>query len=440
MEIIAIDDDPLMLHTIAMVLEDDFGVIQTATHPDQAQSIFQDNNIKVVLLDLNFSLGDSEGEEGLAWIKRLKERQPNISIIVITAHGLIDIAVKALKQGASDFIEKPFSNEKLISTVRAALNLSNAQLDLSREQQKNALWQKQQLNQTHLTIGRSEIMQNVMSVIERVASTDASVLITGDHGTGKELLAKELHLNSLRVSEPFVQIDLNAITASLFESTLFGHVKGAFTDASEDKAGMIETANFGTLFLDEIGSIPMALQAKLLSVLQRREVQRVGEHKPRAIDVRVISATHQTIDQLSKVDQFRQDLLYRINTVHIHIPPLRDRKEDILPLAEAFLRDFNQKYSRHLSFNKSALKNLESYHWPGNVRELKNSIERMVIMNEVANVQLNEEKGPVDNLYELEKEKIEEVLTRHKGNITHAANELGIGRNTLYRKMKKYAI
>ena len=435
-DILAIDDDPLMLHTVSMVLEDDFGEIHTAEHPSQALSLLESEPIKVVLLDLNFAIGDSDGAEGLAWIKRIKDLRPHISIVVLTAHGFLDIAVKSLKQGATDFIEKPFSNDKLIDTIQAALNLAKSQQQLPTDQTS----QTEQANpMAQMVLGTSDAIKRVMNMVAKVAVTEASVMITGAHGTGKEVLARYIHQQSARAAQPFVNVDLSAITTGLFESTLFGHARGAFTDASEDKAGMMEGANMGTLLLDEIGSLPLALQSKLLATLQNREVNRVGEHRPRAIDIRLISTSHKSIEELSDTSQFRQDLLFRINTVHIPLPSLRNRREDIKPLAEHFLAQFNQKYDRSFKLSKSQVQDLENYPWPGNIRELRNTLERMVIMDNPDALASNApDEASSDNLYTLEKRKIAEVLERHSGNITHAAAELGIGRNTLYRKMKKY--
>lgn len=439
MEILAIDDDPLLLHTIKMVLEEPFGEIHTLEHPGSAISLLDHTAVKVLLLDLNFAIGDSDGTEGLAWIKKIKEVHPHLSIIVLTAHGFLDVAVQSLKQGATDFLEKPFSNEKLVATVQSALNLANSQHQLADAITSRKLLVNQTNNFNSMVFGKSKSMEQVMKVVAKVANTDASVLITGAHGTGKEVLARLIHQQSSRAAQPFIQTDLSAISSSLFESTLFGHVKGAFTDASEDKAGMMEGANLGTLLLDEIGSLSLELQSKLLAALQNREVSRVGEHRPRAIDVRLISTSHKSMELLSHPSHFRQDLLFRINTVHIELPLLRNRREDIKPLLEHFLKQFNRKYDRSFELNKKQLAELENYHWPGNVRELRNSIERMVIMdNHDAFAGNSEAAATEDNLYAVEKKKIEEVLNRHAGNISRAASELGIGRNTLYRKMKKY--
>lgn len=439
MEILAVDDDPLLLHTISMVLEESFGEIHTLEDPGAIIALLDRADIKVMLLDLNFAIGDSDGAEGLAWIKKIKEARPYVSIIILTAHGFLDVAVKSLKQGATDFLEKPFSNEKLVATVQAALNLANSQQDLADVTSSRDLLINQANQFNSMVVGKSNSMKQVMNMVAKVAHTDASVLITGAHGTGKEVLARFIHQQSARAAQPFVLTDLTAISSGLFESTLFGHVKGAFTDASEDKAGMMEGANLGTLLLDEIGSLSLELQTKLLAALQNREVTRVGEHRPRAIDIRLISTSHKSMEMLSDPSQFRQDLLFRINTVHIELPPLRNRKEDIKPLIEHFLAQFNRKYAKSFELDKKQTRELEDYHWPGNVRELRNNIERMVIMdNNDAFKGAEQAPEKTDNLYQVEKRKIEEILERHSGNISHAAAELGIGRNTLYRKMKKY--
>lgn len=441
MEIIAIDDDPIMLHTISMVLEEAFGEIATYTHPDQLSQHSEAADPKVIILDLNYSIGDATGSEGLAWVKKIKEAYPNTSVIVLTAHGHLDVAVQSLKQGASDFLEKPFSNEKLEATVQAGINLANSNQKLQALETTRDLLINQVNRFNSMVLGKSAGMQQIMNVIDKVANTEASVLITGEHGTGKEVLAQLIHQKSARASQAFVAVDLTAISQGLFESSLFGHVKGAFTDASENKVGLMETANLGTLLLDEIGGLPMQLQSKLLAALENRMINRVGEHHPRAIDIRLICATHKSIEELSDTSTFRQDLLFRINTVHIEIPPLRQRKEDIKGLAAFFLAQFNKKYNRNLKLTKSQLKDLGNYDWPGNVREFKNSIERMVIMEHVdILVAPDIQKPKEDNLYEVEKRKIEEIIERHAGNVSRAASELGIGRNTLYRKMKKYGI
>lgn len=423
-----------------MVLEDDFGDVLTTTDPNRIEDILSQNPIKVILLDLNFSRGDEDGKEGLAWIKRTKEKYPLISIVVLTAHGFLELAVDALKIGANDFLEKPFSNEKLVATVQAAKNLSQSQMALN-EANETKQQLAQQMNQVGaMVLGKSPAMQALYQTIQKAAQTDASILVLGEHGTGKEMVARLIHQHSPRIHQPLIQVDLSATTETLFESVLFGHVKGAFTDAAEDNMGMMEMANRGTLLLDEVGDLPLHLQAKLLSALQNRTVTKVGDHRPRPVDIRLICTTHLSLNDLSDADRFRQDLLYRINTISIEIPPLRHRPEDIKPLALHFLEIYNRKYQKRTDLGKQQLNAFKEYVWPGNVRELQNTIEKMVIMGEAINPASSTAR-PVqqeDNLYELEKEKIREILHRHSGNISRAASELGIGRNTLYRKMKKY--
>ncbi len=439
MEIIAIDDDPMLLHTIQMVLQEPFGEIHSMQHPDGVLNILHQSAIKVIILDLNFSIGDDDGAEGLAWIRKIKEEKPEVSIVVLTAHGFLDVAVEALKQGATDFLEKPFSNEKFIATVQAALNLANSKQQLEEVTSSRDLLIRQTNQVHHGVIGESEPMRKIMDIISKTAGTDASILITGEHGTGKEVLARMIHNQSLRAAHPFIHADLGAISEGLFSSTLFGHVKGAYTDAHEDKPGLMEVANLGTLLLDEIGDLPLHLQSKLLSVLENRTVQRVGDHHSRAIDIRTISTSHKPLSMLQDSDQFRQDLLFRINTVHIEIPPLRERSADIVPLINHYLAVFNRKYDKTMAFEKPQMERFMAYSWPGNIRELRNTIERMVIMESATGFE-EIERGSEnqDNLYEVEKRKIEEVIKKHAGNISRAASELGIGRNTLYRKMKKY--
>ena len=442
MEIVAIDDDPLLLHTIKMVLEEDFGEILTLPHPRQLENQLEQNDIKVVLLDLNFVIGSSDGSEGLAWISRIKARWSALSIIVLTAHGFVDIAVKSLKLGATDFLEKPFANEKLVATVQAALNLANSRQELKEiTSHKESL--VSQLNRSSSYVaGPSAIMARIHETILKIADTDAPVLITGEHGTGKELIARMIHQQSGRVAEPFVHVDLGATHETLFESILFGHAEGAYTDAGKGKAGLIETANLGTLFLDGIGELPKRQQAKLLTVLQSKEVMRIGEHQPRLVDFRLICASHLSSEQLADEQYLRQDLYFRINTVALEIPALRHRIDDFKTFTDHFLQRFNKKYHKDLKLTRDVLVSMREHTWPGNVRELENTIERMVILHEEGAAPLDIINKPLqelsDNLYEVEKEKIAEIIARHAGNISRAAKELGIGRNTLYRKIKKY--
>lgn len=442
MEIVAIDDDPLLLHTIQMVLEEDFGNILTLEHPKFLEDQLSKHPIQVIILDLNFAIGNSDSKEGLAWVSKIKDRWDHISIIVLTAHGFIDIAVKSLKLGAMDFLEKPFVNEKLIATVKAGLTLAQSKQQLTHVVAQKKLLINQLNQEAPQMIIASDVMKKIHKTVLKVANSDASILITGEHGTGKEMIARLIHQESKRVTEPFVHVDLGSLTESLFESILFGHAKGAFTDAREDKAGLIEMANLGTLFLDNISELSLSQQAKLLSVIQNREVMKIGEHFPRAVDIRLICTTNLTPEQLSNTNDFRQDLFFRINTMAIELPPIRHRLDDIKPMIKYFLDHFNKKYDKKLKLSKKEISELQNHSWPGNVRELKNTIERAVIMQgeESNSLQIkgSDNSRNSDNLYAVERDKIAEVIARHSGNISRAAQELGIGRNTLYRKIKKY--
>ncbi len=441
MEIVAIDDDPLLLHTIKMVLEEDFGEILTLSHPNLLKNQLVDNQLQVVILDLNFAIGNADGNEGLAWISKIKEEWNHVAIIVLTAHGFVDIAVKSLKQGATDFLEKPFANDKLINTVKAAMVKVNSQKQNETGESSDDMLD--QLNQdSSLVLGKSENIKKVYHTISKIAHTDAPVLITGEHGSGKEVIARLIHEKSERIAEPFIHVDLGSTHESLFESILFGHAAGAFTDAGNEKAGLIETANLGTLFLDGIGELPKKQQAKLLTVLQNREVMRVGEHVPRLVNFRLICATHLPIEQLSDEQNLRQDLFFRINTVVLELPALRHRIDDLKDLTYHFVKKYNRKYSKSLKLSQAEIATLRNHNWPGNIRELKNTVERMVILhgegNNILHIQDYTQPDQGDNLYQLEKEKIAEIIEKHSGNISRAAQELGIGRNTLYRKIKKY--
>ncbi len=445
MQIVAIDDDPLICHTLKMVLEEEYGEILTLDHPSKLEFSELKVNPEVLLLDLNFAIGRSDGAEGLVWISRIIERYPEVSIIILTAHGALDLAVKAVKRGAFDFLEKPFINEKLVTTVNAAKQLSASKQALRDSSSHNKQLLEHYHQPTDTVLGTSTIMKKTWTMASKVAATDASVLIMGDHGTGKEVMAKWIHHHSNRSGEPFIHVDLAALPASLFESSLFGYESGAFTDARQSKVGLIELANMGTLFLDEIGEIPLALQVKLLSVLQKQEVQPIGSRDARAVDVRLIVASGRDLEALVDEGGFRADLLYRINTVAIDLPPLKSRLSDIGLFVHHFMDRYNRKYNKQTTIDSKQLALLESYDWPGNVRQLENSIERAIIMND--GLLLAEDITPTDrksektdDLYAVEKQKIEEVIHRFEGNMSKAAKELGIGRNTLYRKIKKYGI
>jgi len=406
-------------------------------------------NYDVILLDMNFSKDVISGQEGFYWLKKILEIDPDVVVIFITAYGDVEKAVRAVKAGAVDFIAKPWQNEKLLTTISSALKLRQSRDEATQQRLK-----QQDLSATldqpfHEFIGNSLQMKGVFSIIQKVALTDASVLILGENGTGKELVARALHRNSMRVDDVFISVDLGAISETLFESELFGHVKGSFTDAKQDRAGRLEIASGGTLFLDEIGNLSLPLQAKLLTAIEKREVIRVGSNKPRAIDVRLICATNMPIHKLAKENKFRQDLLYRINTVEIQLPPLRERIEDIKPLAEHFLEIFSKKYKKTIKgVSAESIKKLEQYNWPGNVHAL----ERTIIMSEsdflkpidflLCSQEINTEEIEFNNfnLEDVEQQIIRKVLSRYKGNITQAARELGLTRTSLYRRLEKYGL
>jgi len=404
---------------------------------------------------MNFTKDVSSGHEGFLWLEKILEIDPSAVVIMITAYGDVQMAVKAIKEGATDFILKPWENERLLATVHSAMQLRKSRLEVSDLKDK----QKQISTDIDIkfqdVVGNSASMIRVYQTIERVASTDANVLILGENGTGKEVIARAIHRNSARKDEVFISVDLGSISETLFESELFGHVKGSFTDAKEDRPGRFEIASGGTLFLDEIGNLSQPLQAKLLSVLQSRIVTRVGSNKARAIDIRLICATNLPIFDLVKENKFRQDLLYRINTIEIELPPLRERKEDIDLLAQHFLIIYTRKYNKNIHMiSEAARKKMANYSWPGNVRELQHAIERAVIMSNghilnpedffFSPVKPEKDKSGIQlddfHLEEVEKILIRKVLQKYNGNITQAANELGLTRSSLYRRLEKYGL
>lgn len=451
-KILVVDDNEDILFALKLLLKPHIELLHTTPNPSDIPNLMGKEMYDVILLDMNFTKDAISGQEGFTWLEKILSIDPKAIVVFITAYGDAEKAVKAIKAGATDFILKPWQNEKLIATVSAAMKLKRSQ------QEVDTLKMKQQeisevLDQPfHEFIGNSEEMRSVFATIQKVAKTDANVLILGENGTGKELVARALHRNSPRSGEVFINIDLGSIAESLFESELFGHERGAFTDAKKEKPGRFEIASGGTLFLDEIGNLTLAMQAKLLTVIERREVIRVGSNKPKNIDVRLICATNNNIAQMISQGQFRQDLLYRINTVEIHLPPLRERQGDISLLAKHFIQIYSKKYKKDITnLSADALKKLNIYHWPGNVRELQHSIERAIIMSDSnvlqpddfflsATKQAKIVDGGFDtyNLEEVEKAIINKVLKQSQGNITQAATELGITRTSLYRRMEKY--
>ncbi len=446
--ILVIDDDADVLTAVRLLLKTELQEVFTEKNPENIPSLITSRPFDLVLLDMNFNASINTGNEGLYWLRRIKEMKPGISVIMITAYGDIDLAVRSLKEGASDFVVKPWHNEKLLYTItetirkRAQASTSGITAGLNK-------------NSYPELIGNSSAMLDIFAKIDKIAPTDANILILGENGTGKDLIAAAIHRKSLRSKQAFVKVDIGALTETLFESELFGHKKGAFTDAREDRTGRFEAASGGSLFLDEIGNITLQQQAKLLSVLQNRQVTRLGSNQAIPFDIRLICATNLPMNELANENRFRKDLVYRINTVEIVVPPLRKRKEDIRLLIDHFVKMYSAKYFKtNISFSESALQKLEEYRFPGNVRELQYIIERVIIMsdgneltpdeiifspiessNQTISAQSDETK-----LSNIEKNTILRVIDKNNGNITKAAKELGITRTALYRRLGKYEI
>jgi DNA-binding NtrC family response regulator len=444
--VLVIDDDTDVLTAVRLLLRPEVKEIVTEKNPENIRSLLSRQDFDVILLDMNFNSSINTGNEGIFWLKKIREFKSDACVIMITAYGDIDLAIRSLKEGAFDFVVKPWHNEKLLTTIREAVKRKETKGGAS------ALLTAS-IFETEL-LGTSEIMQDIFYKIQKIAPTDANILILGENGTGKELIAKAIHHFSHRDTRPFVKVDVGALTESLFESELFGHKKGAFTDARDDRMGRFEAANTGTLFLDEIGNISLHQQAKLLSVLQNRQVIRLGANEAVPIDIRLICATNIPLSELANENRFRKDLIYRINTVEIVVPPLRKRSDDILLLAKHFSRIYTNKYLKpDLELDKSAIEKLLAYHYPGNVRELQYTIERAVIMAEETTLSARDiifspiEAAPSPseemhhtNLSAVEKNTILRVIEKHNGNISKAAKELGITRTALYRRLSKYDI
>ena len=454
-KILIVDDNKDILLAAKLLLKPFYTVIHTENNPESIIPSISSENYDVILLDMNFTQDMTSGQEGFYWLNEILKIDPSAIVTLMTAFGDVDTAVKAVKEGATDFVLKPWQNEKLLTTISTALDLRKSKIEIDKLRLKSRQLSQDIDKKYFNMIGTSSAMLDVFNTIEKVAKTDANVLILGENGTGKELVARALHRQSNRSEEVFLGVDIGSISPALFESELFGHVKGAFTDAKDDRAGRLEIASGGTLFLDEIGNIPIELQAKLLAVLQNREVLRVGSNTNKSIDIRLICATNMSLLTMIAENRFRQDLLYRINTVEINIPPLRERKEDIALLAEFFLETYKSKYNKpSLRFNSQTLKKLENYTWPGNVRELQHAVERCVILGNENIIQPSEfffpstqvEEGDIQiglgttNLHQIEKTMIRKVLTKHNGNVTKAALDLGLTRTSLYRRMEKYEL
>ena len=449
-KILVVDDDAHVRLSLQILLEQNYNHVKCLNNPQLIPSNLNEESYDVVLLDMNFTPGNIDGKEGLTWLKKTLEIDPDINVIIITAYGDVTIAVEALKLGATDFVVKPFQNEKLIATVNTAIKLSRAKKSLSHLKSQQKILNSTLAKPFSEMIGESPIMQGIYESINKIAQTDANILILGENGTGKELIARTIHKKSLRANEIFISVDLGAITETLFESELFGHEKGAFTDAKEDRIGRFEAASGGTLFLDEIGNLSLPLQSKLLTAIQNKQIFKVGSTKPVDIDIRLVCATNKPLRQMITEGDFRQDLLYRINTVEVQLPALRERKEDIPLLVDHFINVYCRKYNKHkISLPDYVIKKLKKFNWPGNIRELQHAIERAVIMSE-GNTLRSAEFSFLDNdiatennikeynLGSLERWAIANCLKKHKGNISKAAPELGLTRGALYRRLEKY--
>jgi len=450
-KILMIDDDEDVLLAAKMLLKKSNHQVIIEKNPNKIPFLLNNDSYDVILLDMNFSKDTTSGKEGFEWLKQIKEREPNAVVIMITAFGDVEMAVRALKEGATDFILKPWQNEKLVATISTAIKLKKSYNEVDKLRKAKQMLEEQISQPFKDIIGQSDALKEVFTLIDKVAKTDANVLILGENGTGKELVARAIHQKSMRKDASFVAVDMGAITETLFESELFGHKKGSFTDAREDRPGRFELANGGTLFLDEIGNLSMSLQSKLLSALQSRQVTRVGSNQHIDVDIRLICATNMPLHQMVQEGKFRQDLLYRINTVEITIPPLSDRVDDIPMLANHFLNHYAKKYRKEvLSISPGAMNKLKKYPWPGNVRELQHSIERALIMADSNTLQesdfLFSRKGSEEltsdtlNLDEVEKAAVAKAIQLHNGNISKAAEELGLTRASLYRRMEKYGL
>ncbi len=468
--ILIVDDDEDILVAGKLLLKRKFTDVTLCNRPEQLPRLLEKTDFDVILLDMNFGPGESSGEQGFYWLDKIITLKPDAIVIMITAHGGVDIAVEAIKQGAKDFIAKPWHNEKVIATVTNAIELKRTRIEAQQLKATN-----QALVQANISaasnnddiVGQSSSMNQIFSLIKRAAPTDANVLILGENGTGKELIAKEIHRQSHRANQVFLSVDLGSISENLFESELFGHKKGAFTGAQQDRIGKIKAADGGTLFLDEIGNLPLHLQAKLLTILAQRAVTPVGSNTAMPFDVRIVAATNVDKSLLQLESHFRQDLLFRLNTVEVALPPLRDRVEDILPIAEHYLALYAKKYNKpHIQLSTDAQQALVSYSWPGNIRALRHAIERVVILAEQDILSANdfqlsqtpvnvEESTPHDmvnqhqamselpdtlNLDAIEKQAISQALRKHKYNISHSAKELGLTRAALYRRMEKHGL
>lgn len=450
--VLVVDDNKGVLAALEMLLSGTFKKVISLSNPNRILSELECGDVDVVLLDMNFSAGINTGNEGIFWLGEIRKYFKELPVVLFTAYADIELAVKAVKEGATDFVVKPWDNAKLIATLLSAYRLNESRNQIKHLKEKESILREQLNSENTLIWGDSAVMQQLRSLVHKIAATDANVLITGENGTGKEMIAKEIHAYSKRKQEIMISVDMGAITETLFESELFGHVKGAFTDAKEDRAGKFEAANKGTLFLDEIGNLNYALQSKLLAAIQSRRIIRVGSNRPLDTDIRLICATNSNLQAMVEQGTFREDLLYRINTIHLEIPPLRNRGNDILLLADFFLNKYATKYHKYeMSLSPAVQQRLLEYKWPGNVRELQHSIEKAVIMSDRPVLQPEDfffkptssphlVSNATQTLEDMEKEMIKQAIAHHEGNVSAIAAQLGITRQTLYNKMKKFGL
>jgi DNA-binding NtrC family response regulator len=449
--ILVVDDNRNVLTALELLLSREFTGVKCISKPGQILSELQSDSYSAVLLDMNYIAGQHTGNEGLFWLRELMKTDPDLSVVMITAFGDIELAVTALKEGAVDFVLKPWDNQKLLATMLTAVRLTHSRRKVKSLQKDKASLKAELKGKPKRMIGRSAAMRRVYEMVEKVASTPANVLISGENGTGKELIAREIHERSDRSAEIMVSVDLGAVPDTLFESELFGHVKGAYTDAHTDRIGKIETAHRGTLFFDEIGNLSLTLQAKLLSVLQNRTITRLGSTEIVPVDIRLVCASNMNLEAMVEEGRFRMDLLYRINTIRVELPPLRERDEDVLLLAAYFLHNFSMRYNKPgLKMDGKAEAALKKWSWPGNVRELQHSMERAVILTEgkiigedsfqfstAASTSTSSFDGSLD---EVEARLIRYSIKKYGGNMSTVALQLGISRQTLYNKIKKYGL
>lgn len=450
--ILIVDDNNDLLIALRLILSRSFSTIETLKNPNLILSTLDKQAYDIILLDMNFKAGQNTGNEGIFWMNKILERDPDATVVFITAYGDVELAIKSMKEGAVDFIMKSWDETKILSTLQSAYELRKSKMQVSLLKKKQAHLSAELDKDHSVCYCASPSIQELNTMVAKVAGTNASVLILGENGTGKEVVAREIHRLSARKNEIFMKVDLGALPETLFESELFGHVKGAFTDAKEERDGRFVIASGGTLFLDEIGNLPPGLQSKLLSVLQNNEVYQVGSSIPKPIDVRIITATNMPLQKMIEEKSFREDLYYRINAIELEIPPLRNRKEDISLLAEFFLRKYSNQYNKAgLKLSDKAMEQLDSHPWPGNIRELEHAMEKAVILSEKGNISSFSFTPRIEsdshastpaglNLEAHEKMVIQQALREQQGNVSATAKVLGINRSTLYQKMKKYGL